>query len=71
MEFVSRLTLTPVTPGTFDTAFSTLALQAAQLMPVTEYCCILITFSAFNEHYAEQQKERTVTRQTRGGSPLV
>jgi hypothetical protein len=35
MEFVRRLTAQDVTPGTFDTAFSTLALQAAQLMPVT------------------------------------
>jgi hypothetical protein len=35
MEFVSRLTLQEVTPGTFETAFSTRALQAAQLIPVT------------------------------------
>ena len=38
MELVRRLTEQDVTPGTFDTAFSTLALQAAQLMPVTLYC---------------------------------
>ena len=29
-------TETALTPGTFDTAFSTRTLQAAQLMPVTE-----------------------------------
>ena len=40
MAFVSRLTEHDVTPGTFDTAFSTLALQAAQLMPVMLYCSI-------------------------------
>ena len=38
MELVSRLTEHAVTPGTFDTAFSTRAEQAAQLMPVTLYC---------------------------------
>ena len=32
---VSRLTLHDVTPGTLETAFSTRALQAAQLIPVT------------------------------------
>ena len=35
MEFVSRETEHSVTPGTPLTAFSTLALQAAQLIPVT------------------------------------
>ena len=35
MEFVSRLTAHPVTPGTAPTAFSTRAEQAAQLIPVT------------------------------------
>ena len=35
MELVSRLTVQPVTPGTADTAFSTAALHAAQLMPLT------------------------------------
>ena len=35
MEFVKRLTEHDVTPATFPTAFSTRALQAAQLMPVT------------------------------------
>ena len=41
IEFVSRLTLQESTPGTFDTAFSTLAWHAAQLMPVTIYCSIV------------------------------
>ena len=41
MELVSRLTEHSVTPGTLDTAFSTRALQAAQLMPVTLYCFIV------------------------------
>ena len=41
IEFVKRLTEQPVTPGTFNTAFSTRALHAAQLMPVTLYCSIL------------------------------
>ena len=40
MEFVSRFTAQAVTPGTADTAFSTRAEQAAQLMPVTVYCSI-------------------------------
>ena len=35
MALVSRLTEQEVTPGTALTAFSTRALQAAQLMPVT------------------------------------
>ena len=43
MELVKRLTEQDVTPGTFDTAFSTLVLHAAQLIPVTEYCFILFT----------------------------
>ncbi|EDR48569.1 hypothetical protein DORFOR_00115 [Dorea formicigenerans ATCC 27755] len=43
MEFVRRLTEQDVTPGTFDTAFSTLELQAAQLIPVTVYCSIIKT----------------------------
>ena len=37
MELVSRLTETEETPGTCETAFSTRAWQAAQLMPVTMY----------------------------------
>ena len=41
IEFVRRLTEHSVTPGTFRTAFSTRALHAAQLMPVTLYCFIL------------------------------
>ena len=43
MELVKRLTEHDVTPGTFETAFSTRALQAAQLMPVTEYCFIFFS----------------------------
>jgi hypothetical protein len=35
MEFVKRLTEQLITPGTCPTAFSTRALQAAQLIPVT------------------------------------
>jgi hypothetical protein len=37
MEFVKRLTEQSVTPSTEATAFSTRALHAAQLMPVTLY----------------------------------
>ena len=37
MEFVSRFTAHTSTPGSFDTAFSTRALQAAQDMPVILY----------------------------------
>jgi hypothetical protein len=40
IELVSRLTEQLVTPATCDTAFSTRALQAAQLIPVTVYCSI-------------------------------
>ena len=42
IEFVRRLTEQDVTPGTFDTAFSTRDEQAAQLMPVTLYCSIAV-----------------------------
>ena len=41
MELVSRLTEQEVTPFTPDTAFSTRAEQAAQLIPVTVYCSII------------------------------
>src|SRR5699024_3406723 len=41
IELVSRLTEQDVTPGTLETAFSTRALHAAQLMPVTLYCSII------------------------------
>ena len=44
MELVSRLTEQAVTPGTALTAFSTRAEQAAQLIPVTLYCSISISF---------------------------
>jgi hypothetical protein len=47
MELVSRFTEQDVTPSTAETAFSTRALHAAQLMPVTSYCCI--KFSLFNQ----------------------
>ena len=40
MEFVKRLTVQDVTPGTLETAFSTRALHAAQLMPFTLNCSI-------------------------------
>ena len=36
------LCLLYTSPGTFRTAFSTRALQAAQLIPVTSYCCIFL-----------------------------
>ena len=38
IELVSRFTEHDVTPSIFDTAFSTRALHAAQLIPVTSYC---------------------------------
>ena len=41
IELVSRLTEQEVTPLTPDTAFSTRAIQAAQLIPVTVYCSIV------------------------------
>ena len=43
-EFVSRLTAHEETPGTAETAFSTRAEHAAQLMPVTEYCVMVFAF---------------------------
>ena len=49
MELVSKLTEHESTPGTLDTAFSTRALQAAQLMPVTLYCSILFSPLSFHE----------------------
>ena len=48
MELVSRLTEQEVTPSTLDTAFSTRALHAAQLIPVTEYCSIDLSLSRLN-----------------------
>ena len=45
MAFVSRLTEQDVTPLTCDTAFSTRAAQAAQLIPVTVYCSMLCTLT--------------------------
>ena len=45
MEFIRRFTEHEVTPSTFETAFSTLALHAAQLMPVTLYCSITVLLS--------------------------
>jgi hypothetical protein len=50
MEFVSKLTDTASTPGTFATAFSTLVLQAAQLIPVTLYFVMFLLISAL--HFA-------------------
>ena len=47
IEFVRRLTEQLVTPSTFATAFSTLAWQAAHVIPVTLYCCIFIILSDF------------------------
>ena len=41
-----RLTVQDVTPGTLETAFSTRALQAAQLMPFTLNCSIF-EFASF------------------------
>jgi hypothetical protein len=38
MELVKRLTAQDSTPGTAETAFSTRAWQAAQVIPVTVYC---------------------------------
>ena len=43
IELVNRLTEPAVTPGTLETAFSTRALHAAQLMPVTLNCFIFFT----------------------------
>ena len=45
IEFVSKFTEQEVTPGTPKTAFSTLALHAAQLIPLTLYCSISEKFS--------------------------
>jgi hypothetical protein len=42
IEFVSRLTAQDVTPSTLFTAFSTRALHAAQLIPVTLNCFMLL-----------------------------
>jgi hypothetical protein len=47
MEFVKRLTEHDVTPFTFRTAFSTRVLHAAQLIPVTLNCLIVILISAY------------------------
>jgi hypothetical protein len=59
IELVSRLTEHPVTPGTFDTAFSTLALHAAQLIPVTLYCSIIYPLPVLSR---KKQKSRKLKR---------
>ena len=56
MELVNKLTEQEVTPFTPDTAFSTRAEQAAQLIPVTVYCSIiallrLLLFHEFLQSY--------------------
>ena len=45
IELVNRLTLHPVTPSTDNTAFSTCAEQAAQLIPPTVYLSIFYLIS--------------------------
>ena len=59
MEFVRRLTEQDVTPGTFDTAFSTLELQAAQLIPVTVIKKGVHTMEEKKECCCHKKKERT------------
>ena len=44
---IEGLTEQELTPGTFETAFSTRALHAAQLIPVTIYCSISLSFLIF------------------------
>ena len=51
IEFVSRLTEQLSTPDSPDTAFSTLAEQAAQLMPVTSYCVIRLCLLFYAAHF--------------------
>jgi hypothetical protein len=51
MEFVKRLTEHELTPSTELTAFSTLAEQAAQLIPVTLYCVIKIPLKFYYLFY--------------------
>ena len=60
MEFVSRLTEQELTPLTPDTAFSTLAEQAAQLMPVTVYCSIVFYNTFFLFHKLLQCRNKLV-----------
>ena len=52
MELVSRLTEQEVTPFTPDTAFSTRAVQAAQLIPVTVYCSINDSLPSISCNYS-------------------
>ena len=56
IELVSRLTEQAVTPGTLPTAFSTRALQAAQLIPVTLYCSI---FASLRRYFISRWITRT------------
>ena len=60
MELVSRLTEHAVTPGTLDTAFSTRALQAAQLMPVTVYCFMVVLQNKGLFHQLLQRRQQFV-----------
>ena len=47
IDGAAGLTEQDVTPGTLETAFSTRALQAAQLIPVTLYCSIISLLQSF------------------------
>mgnify|MGYP000579867361 FL=1 len=77
MEFVRRLTEQLVTPGTFFTAFSTRAEQAAQLMPVTLYCSIADSFPSYRMpgtgsfHEPGQQLQQFVQLLRPAGSQIV
>ena len=67
MELVRRLTAHEVTPGSFFTARSTLALQAAQLIPVILYVSDMIFIHCLfmfvvNKLYMRRQDIRAVKR---------
>ena len=64
IEFVSRLTEQDVTPGTFETAFSTRVLHAAQLIPVILYLSVSLTLSLesglFQVYYLQLRRKYTI-----------
>ena len=60
--FVRRLTEHESTPATLDTAFSTLAWHAAQLIPVTIYCSILLIWPSRSTSSFSEEWQRALQR---------
>ncbi|CDC61952.1 uncharacterized protein BN660_01251 [Clostridium sp. CAG:448] len=71
MELVRRLTEQAVTPSTAATAFSTRALHAAQLIPVTLNCFILTRSFLSGICHAKACRHHRTIRSARGGETII